>query len=573
MTDGETSGLPMTAGIQDGAPSGPALEGHVIICGFGHIGYRIASLLAELGERGAVIAKEMKDDWRRAVEPAFTAIHGDGCDDALLHLARIGKAKAIIAATDDDMANVSIALDARRLNSEAMIVVRLFDQSLGLQLGRSMKNVRFLSSSAIAAPSFVAAALGETVKACFLADDGHCVLEEATASPADAGSSVDDFARRRGLSVASLSRGGLFLPNPKGGEILQPGDSLLCFRMEEAAQSRTEKRRKFFLLRLSGDCVDWAREWWSGIPGILRLFILALAIVISVSVALIDYSMKIPALDAFYFVVTTITTVGYGDYNFMNAAWGMKVFGCFLMVCGAGLIAMIFSLTTDLLLKTRFRDVSNRRCAKYRGHIVVAGLGTIGYRIAKELIASGETVVAVEQNDAGEFVKASREVVPVLIGNARNPETLTQAGIEGAKAIVAATDDDLANLSASLAAKRFNGGCRTVVRIFDASLAGKIQGSFEIDAVLSASSASAPAFVGAALSPETLHGLVMPGGLLLVFRRKMESRLELEDGESALFCKRSGQRRFVRFSPSVGLQPGDEIIGLKWRPFQVKGEA
>ena len=36
----------------------------------------------------------------------------------------------MFAVTDDDLTNVSIALDARRLNPKVVVIVRIFDQRL-----------------------------------------------------------------------------------------------------------------------------------------------------------------------------------------------------------------------------------------------------------------------------------------------------------------------------------------------------------------------------------------------------------------------------------------------------------
>ena len=135
------------------------LCGHVIVCGLGHVGFRIVSLLVRLGLRGAVITRETSDDRHSAIAPHFRVILGDAREDRLLVEAGIQRATAILAVTDDDLANVSVALDARRLNPKITIVARVFDQRLATRLEESVEIDRVLSASALAAPAFVAAAL------------------------------------------------------------------------------------------------------------------------------------------------------------------------------------------------------------------------------------------------------------------------------------------------------------------------------------------------------------------------------------------------------------------------------
>ena len=244
--------------------------------------------------------------------------------------------------------------------------------------------------------------------------------------------------------------------------------------------------------------------------GVLMLVVLA-------SVVLFHWTMNLPFVDAFYFVITTITTVGYGDFNFMNAPVALKLYGSLLMLCGAALLAMLFSISTDLVVSMRFRDVLTRGCCRLRGHIII-GLGNLGFRVLRELVRNGETVVAVERDVAGKYVDTARSLAPVVLGNGRTEETLQKAGLAGAKAILALTDDDIANLSIGLAAKRARSEVWSVLRVYDAALAEKMRTSLGVDSVLSVSAEAAGTFVGAALGPEVLHGFVLGEFLVVIFR-------------------------------------------------------
>ncbi len=127
-----------------------------------------------------------------------------------------------------------------------------------------------------------------------------------------------------------------------------------------------------------------------------------------------------------------------------------------------------------------------------REHIVVCGLGHVGYRVVEQLRALGEEVVCIERDEKS-FVDVVRAMgVPVHVGDARRDDLLAAVGIVRARTVVCATGDDLANLEIAIDAKRMNPGVRVVMRMFDQRLAGKVGGALELDESFSTSSLSAP---------------------------------------------------------------------------------
>jgi Trk K+ transport system NAD-binding subunit len=128
-----------------------------------------------------------------------------------------------------------------------------------------------------------------------------------------------------------------------------------------------------------------------------------------------------------------------------------------------------------------------------RDHVVVCGLGNVGYRVVEELRRLGEAVVAVEKREVDSFVAAVRDLdVPVHVGDAKRDELLLATGIARAKAVVCATNDDMANLEIALDAKRMNPRIRVVLRMFDQRLAAKVGGALELDQSFSTSALAAP---------------------------------------------------------------------------------
>lgn len=167
--------------------------------------------------------------------------------------------------------------------------------------------------------------------------------------------------------------------------------------------------------------------------------------------------------------------------------WLTPAVGVFLAAEG------LVKVGASLLDIARRREVWMRIVtAQMRGHVVVCGLGHVGYRVVEELRRLGEEVVAVERREDSPFVEPVRaEGVPVLVGDARRDELLAATGVARAKAIVCATNDDLANLELALDAKHLNPTVRVVMRMFDQALAGKVGGALELDASFSTSALAA----------------------------------------------------------------------------------
>jgi Trk K+ transport system NAD-binding subunit len=101
--------------------------------------------------------------------------------------------------------------------------------------------------------------------------------------------------------------------------------------------------------------------------------------------------------------------------------------------------------------------------------------------------------------------------VPVLIRDMKEDQALIDAGIERARAIIIATNDDMANLEVALDARRMNSNIRVVMRLYEQEIARKISGAFAVDAVFSASSLAAPAIAAMSLTTKVLGSVVIGG--------------------------------------------------------------
>jgi voltage-gated potassium channel len=167
-------------------------------------------------------------------------------------------------------------------------------------------------------------------------------------------------------------------------------------------------------------------------------------------------------------------------------------------------------------------DKRNRReawqmalASTYREHIIVCGLGRMGYRVVGQLLATGHDVVGVDRDKDGEYVvQLIAEGVPVIVGDGRRIETLQAARLDHARAVVSVIDDDLTNLDIGLTARQHFPDVRIVLRVFSDILAQKLQSAFNIKTAFSISALAAPTFAAAALNRDVTNALYVGGKFL-----------------------------------------------------------
>lgn len=201
------------------------MQGHVVLCGAGRVGYRIYQALKVLGVPILVVERREDAAFVGALRAEGAAVLiEDAATAGTLARVNLAEARAVVCATDDDLANVNIALDARRLKPGIRVVMRLFDDDLATKVEGAF-SVDAFSTSALAAPSFAAAALDPGVLHSFwLAGELH-VVAELTVGATLAGRSVESL-RAEQLLVALLERGGARLSCPAGTELLRAGDQV-----------------------------------------------------------------------------------------------------------------------------------------------------------------------------------------------------------------------------------------------------------------------------------------------------------------------------------------------------------
>lgn len=203
------------------------MKGHVVICGAGRVGYRVAAQLLALGRELVVVEKKEDAAFVQVLRDLKVPVLIDDIRSTpTLSRVNVEQASAIVAATDDDLCNLNVALDARRLNPCVRVVVRLFDDDLVAKVREGFKAEAF-SSSALAAPALALAALDPRILHSFQLGGRLMVVSQFTAGKFLATLSVGHLRDTHGaIAIEIRSTSGVEQLHPPGPVRIAEGDQV-----------------------------------------------------------------------------------------------------------------------------------------------------------------------------------------------------------------------------------------------------------------------------------------------------------------------------------------------------------
>ncbi len=159
-----------------------------------------------------------------------------------------------------------------------------------------------------------------------------------------------------------------------------------------------------------------------------------------------------------------LTTTGPGDLAEHGGA-GARVYASAMMVIGLLLTAVFAAALVSRLLSRRLIALVGRRTIPRSGHVIVVGLGQVGFRLCLKLRGLGVPVVVVEENPDSPYVRwAKQRAIPVVLGGGSDRFVLERLCLHRARALAAVTSDELTNVAISVAALAVEPSLRTVLR-------------------------------------------------------------------------------------------------------------
>ena len=493
-----------------------------VICGLGNVGYRAFHLLQKLGyEDITIITEPTAPEWMEKVRQAGAKlVTGDARNPRCLEMANISEATALIAATNNDRANLSVALDALKLNPKINTVVRLQSEDLSepVRLGLDVRNA--YCTQALAAPLFATSILGDHVIGYFktLHQKKAYVLIDTSKSH----HKPTEFVQLGGQPLYVVEGETLRKLNPDE-KVSNSKDYLFLSRVQKElvhASSGNERSEYLgYIWEKFKAMIDPALE-------IKTLFGL-IACAVGLSIVLFHYQLNMSWVDSLYFAISIVTTVGFGDFNLSEAPAWLKIYGGLLMFSGPALMAAFFSLVNDVLFSNKLKLLFGFDKTRKRNHTIVVGDGKLAQTIHRELQGLGFASLYFETENGK---PASDLTLSNGIHKTEPADTarlLERAGISRARSVIAATTDDLENLAIGLNAKQMNPIARVLVRTFDFRLAEKLRPNVKVDDIISSSDFAAASFVASCLDDRVYVGVPWKN-YLLSFRSDTHKDHDLE---------------------------------------------
>jgi len=496
----------------------------VILCGLGRVGWRVLDYL-----QAADIPVIVIDNACAPGDPRLgkaRLVQGDCRRREVLEQAGVVGARGVLILTSEDLVNISTALMVRSLDPTVRVVVRMFNQNLIARLGKTIHNVFALSTSNLTAPLLALTALtGQALGAFRLDDspDGRRQVAEVAVGPGSplAGQTVANVAvRHQALVLAHVPAAASprFLLEVAPEARLEAGDRLVVCGEPHHLAALLGQADDDLTVRWANPLRRNVRVLWRtlsevDLPVKICTGVLLFVIAASTLTLHLGWDRDSPA-DAFFRTISLMATGADMHERDYHSSW-LKVFVSVLRIAGAALTGAFTAIVTNYLLRARLGGALEVRRIPDGGHVIVCGLGNIGYRVVEELLACEERVVVIELSRDGRFVTTARRLgVPVIIGDATVREVLRQAHSPTARAVIAATNSDLVNLEVALLVRDLKPQQRVVVRLSDPNLAETLRANANIRFALSVPTLAAPAFVAGLFGDRVLNVCLVHGRLL-----------------------------------------------------------
>jgi voltage-gated potassium channel Kch len=513
---------------------------HVIVCGLNEVGLRTVEQLHLAGARVVVLDDEADERLARVVR-GWGIPHlprGAHLSEPLFE-AGIEGARAVVCAEVTDLRTLETVLLIRDIRPGIKVVADLDNAAVAHAVEEVLDSVGVLDVAGLFAPAVVEACLGRQARDIALGDTDFVAAE--VSAPHD-GTLRELYGNLAPIGVVTDADTEL-IACPGRDQPVKANDRVTLLgtpaeltaaglALPEGAvarQSRSAATRSA-LARTKGSIASIVDR-----PLRATLTLGLALLLISILVLHFGYrrpqgESQLPLLDAVYFTVETVATVGFGDFSFSGQPTAIEAFGVFLIIGGTTLVTTLFALLTNALVSRRIaQSLGVGRIPGMSGHVVLVGLGAVGIQVLEGLLEHGQEVIVVERMEHNPYLSRARALgVPVVLGDATLGQTLEAVNLIAASGVAVLTSDDMTNIETGLAV-RDRLGTRwsevpVVLRVFDRQLGHRLQQSFGFRHVWSTSAIAAPWFVGAALGLDVLFTFYVGNHPFLLARLRVSER-------------------------------------------------
>jgi Trk K+ transport system NAD-binding subunit len=502
---------------------------HLIVCGDTPLAYRISrELTRRYNETVVVVVPDRTKNHgpRMSTLPGVTVLERPELTSNALREAGVATARAAALVGWDDLANFHAALRAQELNADLRIVGGADNRRLGDHITGLLRDCTVMSSSQLAGPALVEAALGDHAPS-------HVRLSGQTLHVA-----------KRVDVAADHVLCGLNVPDDldTAAQLIAPdelnGDADLVLAVADgtraaAVRERHPVRAARSLSRRLSRQLAWARRHprraARNVVGRLASNRFELIFGVLLAVAIAGFSLLVAAGysagNVVYLGVMDLTGSALTNTTDHGAE---KVAQILLTADGLALLPVVTAIIVGARLTGRVRSEPKPG----DGHVIVVGGGEVGIRVLGGLFDLGFHAALIDQDRNARAVEFARNRrLPVIVGDACDEKTLREAGIKTAIALVCVTSSDIVNLEAALQARAMRDEeLRIVLRLFDEDLAGRVHRKVANVVSRSVSYLAAPAFAAALLEHRVLRTIAVGRHVLLI------ADIRVEPGASIVGC-------------------------------------
>jgi voltage-gated potassium channel Kch len=518
-------------------------------------GHRVVVLWPDDAEFGAAV---------EAVGAVFVAGRPERSDG--LAAAGVEDAVSILTLSRDDQLNLHAALRARDANPRIRIVLRQFNRALAAKIEQNLPDCSVLSLAWHSAATYAAVALDPSCLRGlqFPERDGPLTGFAARGTERDhvAGHSVVAAETALGVRIVALDGD----TNIGADDMIAPGARLIVYGVVDrllASTPRQSAAKQWPPLAVRLRNILGRGHWRLRRPD---PYIAAFA---ATALALFAFgtwhfrsSFGSDWLTAAYFVLTTMTTTGYGDIAPDHAKPVDVAMAMALMLLGTVFAGIFIAIVASRLTRAQWVRIQGLRPIRRRGHIVVCGCGSIGTGVIDLLLGFDKPLVVVEQSPDAALVERARDRgFDLLTGDASRDDTLDLCNLGAAHSLVALTNVDTLNLEIALGARTRNPSMPIVLRIAEAEFAASIARHFQFETTFSVAALAGPVFAGLSRTPSARGRIAFDGQEFAIAEIALGGRMEAHLPSGAIplaVAEDGGEVTLVR--DFVGFRPGTRAL-------------
>jgi voltage-gated potassium channel Kch len=517
-------------------PEGPPSTwvGHVIVCGLHEIGLRAVEQLHLAGARVVVLDDAVDESFVRLTRGwGIPTLPRGGHLSEPLFEAGVAGALAVVVTEATDLRTLETVLLVRDLRPDVRVIAHLDNPAVANAVEEVTGAATVLDVGSLFAPSVIEACVGRRAHDIVLASTRFVTTEVLAPR---AGSLRELFGSLAPLGVVGDADDAVTVCPGRDLRVAAGDRVTLIGTAEEleAAHLAPRAGAGVELQNAGARAIDRVRTITARVAAetdrALRIALLLGLGLLLVSTLVLHFAYRtggrghLPVIDAIYFTVETVATVGFGDFSFSTQPHVVEAFGIGLIVAGTTLVTTLFALLTNALVSRRIaQSLGQARIPGMRGHTVMVGLGAVGMQVLDGLLRRGREVVVVERDEGNSYVaEVRRRGVPLVLGDATRGTTLEAANLARAGSVAILTSDDLTNIETGLAVRDRLGErwaeVPVVLRVFDRQLGRRLEQSFDFRHVWSTVAIAAPWFVGAALGLDVVFSFYVGSHPFLIAR-------------------------------------------------------